>query len=99
MRKILLTLAVVAGLVATVAPAQAAPAASGSSCYYSPRGCVYVSGYYRPSTGTYVRPYVRSYPGYGSYHPRYSYRPSYRPSYGYSYSYRPSYSYGSGYGF
>jgi hypothetical protein len=73
-----------------------AQGAEASSCYYSPRGCVYVQGYYKPSTGTYVRPYVRNYPGYGSY--GYRYRPSYSysyPSYSYrSYSY-PSYSYRS----
>jgi hypothetical protein len=57
-----------------------AMASASSSCYSSPRGCVSVSGYYKPSTGRYVMPYVRNYPGYGS---SYSYRmPSYRvPSY------------------
>jgi hypothetical protein len=94
-RRIILTAAL--ALVAVGALAPMASASSGSSCYYSPRGCVSVGGYFKPSTGTYVKPYVRNYPGYGS---SYSYR---TPSYSYrtpSYSYRtpsyrtPSYSYG-----
>jgi len=56
-------------------------AQAGSTCWTSPRGCVQVNGYFKPSTGTYVRPHVRNYP-----RPRYT-RPSYtRPSY-----LRPSY--------
>jgi hypothetical protein len=51
-------------------------ASASSSCWYSPRGCVSVRGYYKPSTHTYVSPYFRNYPGYGSYRlPSYSYVP------------------------
>jgi hypothetical protein len=75
--------------VVMVALAFTGTASAGSSCWYSARGCVSVSGYYR-STGTYVRPYYRNYPYYRSYsypsYHSYSY-PSYR-SYSYSYSYR-----------
>jgi hypothetical protein len=42
-------------------------ASASSGCLYSPRGCVSVQGYYKPSTGTYVSPYTRNYPGYGGY--------------------------------
>lgn len=84
-KRAILGLAVVAMMALGVA---GTASASGSSCYYSPRGCVSVGGYYKPSTGTYVRPYVRNYPGYG-----YTYRPSR------SYSYRPSYSRSYGYGY
>ena len=63
-----------------------AGSAQASSCWYSPRGCVYVHSYYKPSTGSYVHSYYRNYPGYGSsyrsYYPRYSYR-SYYPRYSY----------------
>jgi hypothetical protein len=90
MRKAILTLAAVIGLAVVGATATAQAAEASSSCYYSPRGCVSVGGYYKPSTGTYVRPHVRNYPGYGGYSPSYG-RPSYsRPSYS-----RPSYSYPS----
>ena len=54
-------------------------AQAASSCIYSARGCVHVQGYYKPSTGTYVRPYVRNYP---SYRP-YTYRPSRSYRYGF----------------
>jgi hypothetical protein len=50
MRKLFLTLAIVIGVLVGAATAQAAPV-TGSGCYYSPRGCVSVSGYYKPSTG------------------------------------------------
>jgi ABC-type sugar transport system substrate-binding protein len=62
MRKSIATLAAVIGLVGA-AGATAAAAEARSSCYYSLRGCVHVRGYYEPSTGTYVRPHVRNYPG------------------------------------
>lgn len=97
MRKTLLILAAAAMLALAFA---GTASASGSSCYYSPRGCVSVGGYYKPSTSSYVSPYLRNYPGYGSYYGSSSYRyraPTYRyhaPSYR-SYSYTPSYrSYG-----
>jgi len=97
-KKILAVLAVAAtGVLAVPTLASAS-----SSCWYSVRGCVSVSGYYKPSTGTYVSSYYRNYPGYG---PGCSYRtPSYRPSYSWGYSYRtpsyrtPSYSWGYSYG-
>jgi hypothetical protein len=83
-RRIILTAAL--ALVALAALAPMASASGGSSCYYSARGCVSVSGYYKPSTRTYVQPYVRSYPGYKL--------PSYSPS-----TYRlPSYKMPSSYG-
>jgi hypothetical protein len=75
------------GAFAAAAFAFTGSASAASSCWYSLRGCVSVS------------PYYRNYPGYGSYRtPSYSYRtPSYSYSYrtpSYSYSYRtPSYSY------
>lgn len=69
MRKLILTLALAVGFAGAVS--QASTAQASSSCTYSPRGCVHVSGYYTGG-GTYVRPYVRNYPT----------RPSYRPSYG-----------------
>jgi hypothetical protein len=94
------------GAFAAAAFAFSGSASAASSCWYSLRGCVSVSGYYKPSTGSYVSPYYRNYPGYGSFRmpsfrmPSYSYR---TPSYSYrtpSYSYRmPSYlGYGSSYG-
>jgi hypothetical protein len=90
MRKSILTLAAVIGLIG-VGGATAQAAEASSSCYYSPRGCVSVGGYYKPSTGSYVRPHVRNYPGYGGYRPSYSY-PSYSRS---SFGYGSSYSYSS----
>jgi hypothetical protein len=57
-------------------------AQASSTCLYSVRGCVHVGGYYKPSTGTYVQPYVRNYPGY-----RPSYGSTYRPSRSYRYGY------------
>jgi hypothetical protein len=77
---------------AMVALAFTGTASAGSSCWYSARGCVSVSGYYR-SNGHYVRPYYRNYPYYRSY--SYSY-PSYR-SYSYSYPSYRSYSYSYSY--
>jgi hypothetical protein len=93
-KKILAILAV-AGIGALAVPALAS---ASSSCWYSVRGCVSVSGYYKPSTGTYVSPYYRNYPGSSYSYRTPSYRtPSYRtPSYSSGYSYRPSY--GSSYG-
>jgi hypothetical protein len=77
MRKRILTLGLTAALIAAVLAPTAARASS--SCWYSPRGCVYVNPYYKPSTGTYVRPHVRNYPGYKT--PSYK-APSYKaPSY------------------
>jgi hypothetical protein len=94
--KLKLLLAAAISAVALFAIPAMASASSGSSCYSSPRGCVSVSGYYKPSTGTYVRPYVRNYPGYGS---SYSYRPSrsYSPTYSYRAPRIRSYSYGYGF--
>jgi hypothetical protein len=91
--KLKLLLAAAISAVALFAIPAMASASPGSSCYYSPRGCVSVSGYYKPSTGRYVMPYVRNYPGYGS---SYSYRPSrsYLPTYSYRAPRIPSYSYG-----
>lgn len=78
-----IALATVAALIA-LAGLTAGSAQASSSCIYSVRGCVQVSGYYQPSTGRYVQPYVRNYPSYSV--PSYkvpSYRvPTYRvPSY------------------
>jgi hypothetical protein len=93
MKKVIAIVTAVAALGATAVAA--GPAQASSSCWYSPRGCVSVSGYYKPSTGTYVSPYYRNYPGYRT--PSYR-TPSYRtPSYG-SYSYRPGGSSYGGYG-
>ncbi len=86
-------IALVLGSAAVAALGASGVASASSTCYYSPRGCVSVGGYYKPSTGTYVRPYVRNYPGYGSYSYRPSYRSSYSLSYNYGYRYRPSHSY------
>jgi hypothetical protein len=77
LRKALLTL--IAGGLAVFAFAGTASASS--SCYLSPRGCVSVRGHYKPSTGHYVKPYVRNYPGYGSYHVPSFHVPSYHFSY------------------
>jgi hypothetical protein len=91
-KKILAVLAI-ASIAVLAVPALAS---ASSSCWYSVRGCVSVSGYYKPSTGTYVSPYYRNYPGYKA--PSYK-TPSYKmPSYK-TPSYRtPSYSYASSYG-
>ena len=79
---------IAAALAATTLGALVGPslASASSSCIYSVRGCVHVQGYTKPSTGTYVAPYVRNYP---SYRPYTYHAPSYRP-----YTYRPSRSYG-----
>jgi len=63
MRRLIALAVVVVGLVG----ASAQTAEASSSCWYSVRGCVSVSGYYRPSSGTYVFPYYRNYPSYRSY--------------------------------
>jgi len=77
-RRILLTAALALVALAALAPM----ASASSSCWYSPRGCVSVGGYVKPSSGTYVSPYFRNYPSTPSYRTP-SYRvPSYRtPSY------------------
>jgi hypothetical protein len=89
--KIALALVLTALVAALGAATFGAGSAQASSCWYSPRGCVHVRGYYKPSTGTYVSPYFRNYPGYRSY---YSYTPRYSSYYGYRsyYSYTPRYS-------
>jgi hypothetical protein len=102
--KKLLAVAAVAAVSALAVPTMAS---ASSTCWSSARGCVSVSGYDKPSTGTYVSPYYRNYASYRT--PSYR-TPSYRTpgygSYGTSYGYPPSYggdglsygSYGSSYG-
>jgi hypothetical protein len=93
LKRAFLALAIAA--VAVIGVSGTASASSGSSCWYSVRGCVSVGGYYKPSTGTYVHPYFRNYPGSSTYG-----LPKVPSPYGYSsrsYSYRPSYSYSPSY--
>jgi hypothetical protein len=63
----LLLICVLAALAISAEAGKAGVASASSGCLYSPRGCVSVQGYYKPSTGTYVSPYTRNYPGYGGY--------------------------------
>ena len=58
---------IVTASVAALAFAAPTMASASSGCLYSPRGCVSVGGYYKPSIGKYVSPYSRNYPGYGGY--------------------------------
>jgi hypothetical protein len=66
-------IALVGVLAVLVAGALGVGSAKASSCWYSPRGCVYVHSYYKPSTGSFVHSYYRNYPGYGYGYPSYSY--------------------------